>query len=32
MKKLLAAAILAGTLYGMGSATAQVYPPRPIDG
>ncbi len=32
MKKLLAAAILDGTLYGMASATAQVYPSRPIDG
>ena len=30
MKHLLAAAMLAATLHGMGSATAQVYPSRPI--
>ena len=32
MKHILAAAMLAATLHGTGSATAQVYPCRPIDG
>ena len=32
MKKLFAAAMLAATLHGTGSATAQVYPSRPIEG